>query len=174
MSGNKQSQRSKKWIIDALYQLMATKPYNSITIKELTEKAGVSRLTFYRNFDTKEDILKAYYRINFSQYMKKLDETGVSSIKGALTTCFDYWKNAENHIQLILDNHLEYFLYEPFESYLSTLLQKYHIGTNLKENQIQFLIGGLYFSMLHWVSNDTNMSSEDMATSILELIAVQV
>ena len=171
---NEQSEFSKQCLTDALFLLLEHKPFQKITIKELTEKAGVSRLTFYRNFDTKEDILKRYYRIHFSQYMENLDEKGISSIKGALVSCFDYWKNAENHIRLILDNHLEYFLYEPFESFLSVLLQKYHIGAHLKENQIQFLIGGLYFSMLHWVSGDTNMSSEDMAASILEILTVQV
>ena len=171
---NEQSEFSKQCLTDALFLLLEHKSFQKITIKELTEKAGVSRLTFYRNFDTKEDILKRYYRIHFSQYMEELDEKGISSIKGALAVCFDYWKNAENHIQLILNNHLEYFLYEPFESFLSVLLQKYHIGAHLKENQIHFLIGGLYFSMIHWVSDDSNLSSEDMAASILDILAVQV
>ena len=174
MSLNEQSEFSKQCLTDALFLLLEHKSFQAITIKELTEKAGVSRLTFYRNFHAKEDILTRYYRINFSQYLKKLDETGVSSIKGALVSCFQYWKNAENHIRLILDNHLEYFLYEPFEDFLSILLQKYHVGAHLKENQIQFLIGGLYFSMIHWVSDDANLSAEDMADSILDILAVQV
>ncbi len=41
----------------ALLLLMKGKPYESISITELCKKAGVSRMSFYGNFKTKDDIL---------------------------------------------------------------------------------------------------------------------
>ena len=42
---------------EALMQLMRIKPLSEISISELCEKAGVSRLSFYRNFTSMDDIL---------------------------------------------------------------------------------------------------------------------
>jgi AcrR family transcriptional regulator len=47
-------------IIEALFILMENKPFSSITITELINKAGVARATYYRNFNSKEDILRKY------------------------------------------------------------------------------------------------------------------
>lgn len=44
----------------ALLELMQKKPFASITITELTRRAGVGRVSFYRNFDSKEDVLRTY------------------------------------------------------------------------------------------------------------------
>jgi len=42
---------------DALILLIKTKPYDNISITELCKKAGVSRMSFYGNFKSKDDIL---------------------------------------------------------------------------------------------------------------------
>ena len=41
----------------ALLQLIVKKDYDSITVTELCRKAGVSRMAFYGNFQSKDDIL---------------------------------------------------------------------------------------------------------------------
>ena len=46
-------------IFTALIQLMQ-KEFHNITITEITEKAGVSRMSYYRNYSSKEDILIKY------------------------------------------------------------------------------------------------------------------
>ena len=53
-------------ITEALILLMQKQPYDSITVTELTRKAGVGRVSFYRNYKSKDDIL-----------IQKLDEVGV-------------------------------------------------------------------------------------------------
>lgn len=45
-------------ITQALIRLLKTRPLSAITIQEITDAAQVSRNSFYRNFDTKEDILR--------------------------------------------------------------------------------------------------------------------
>ncbi|MDE7163800.1 MAG: TetR/AcrR family transcriptional regulator [Clostridiales bacterium] len=42
----------------ALLKLIEIKPYDEISITELCNKAGVSRTSFYGNFDSKDDILR--------------------------------------------------------------------------------------------------------------------
>ena len=49
-------------ITDALLKLMKDKPIEDISIRELCEVAGIGRASFYRNFNSKEDILRGYIR----------------------------------------------------------------------------------------------------------------
>ena len=48
------------YIITALLQLMQKKAFDRISITELCRKAGVSRMSFYRNFESKEAVLKKW------------------------------------------------------------------------------------------------------------------
>jgi AcrR family transcriptional regulator len=55
-------------LLAALIDLMAVKTYDSISIKELVEKANVGRATFYAHYQTKDDLVKAGFE-------RILDET---------------------------------------------------------------------------------------------------
>lgn len=50
--------KTKKQVSKTLIKLLNYKPLDLITIKELTEKANISRTAFYNNFHTLEDVLK--------------------------------------------------------------------------------------------------------------------
>jgi AcrR family transcriptional regulator len=56
----------KEAIVIALIELMKERDINSISIKDIVEKAGVGRSSFYRNFNNKEEILLLYRRTNLN------------------------------------------------------------------------------------------------------------
>lgn len=55
-------------IIEAFFIILQKKPFSAITVTELINKAGVARSTYYRNFDSKEDILKKYIQIILQEF----------------------------------------------------------------------------------------------------------
>ena len=65
-SHNRQVQRTKSWIFDALMLLMDKKPYAKITVSDIADKAGIARPTFYRNFDDKDEVVLEYLNNSFS------------------------------------------------------------------------------------------------------------
>jgi len=54
---NVTSEMMKGYMADALLILMGSKDYADISIGEITEKAGVNRSTFYRNYNSKDAII---------------------------------------------------------------------------------------------------------------------
>lgn len=68
------SLQSKEWLVKALQILMKTKNYSDITIKELAQKAGVDRKTFYRDFKSKEDVLRFYLDRTCQDYIARLNK----------------------------------------------------------------------------------------------------
>jgi hypothetical protein len=59
-SNNRQVQRTRGWIFEALMLLMDEKPYEKITVSDIVEKAGIARQTFYRNFKDKNEVIFEY------------------------------------------------------------------------------------------------------------------
>ena len=57
---NESNRLAKECIVTALVELMKVREYNSISITDITQKAGVSRMAYYRNYTSKEDILNKY------------------------------------------------------------------------------------------------------------------
>lgn len=50
-------QKTQKLLREALVSLIAEKPYDSIVVKEILDRANVGRSTFYMHFEDKDDLL---------------------------------------------------------------------------------------------------------------------
>ena len=55
-------------ITEALFKLMKSKDFNDITVSMLVKTAGVSRNSFYRNYQSMEDIIRQYLIERTSQW----------------------------------------------------------------------------------------------------------
>lgn len=165
----KQSEKSKLWMEEALLQLMKTKEFATITVTDICEKAGVSRLTFYRNFDMKEDILRFHFDKVFHGYICKFDE-GIINIKEAIISCFEVWYELREEIKRIVDSNLALLMYEPFSKYTQIVLSKNEKYKKCDTAQQSFILGGMFAIMVSMVNNPDNMKPEKIAKSIMELL----
>ncbi|HEM3472027.1 TPA: TetR/AcrR family transcriptional regulator [Streptococcus suis] len=62
---------AQDYIQEALLQLIQQKAYDKITITDIANRAGVTRISFYRNFDSKDAILKQALERAYSAYKKE-------------------------------------------------------------------------------------------------------
>ena len=65
--------RVKRAITDSLFDLMHKKSIADISIKEIIEHAGVARVSFYRNYKSKTDILVTLIRDILEEYVRTAD-----------------------------------------------------------------------------------------------------
>lgn len=173
MAHNQQSERSKQWIERALLQLMQKKHFHEITITDITAKAGVSRLTFYRHFESKEEVLLRYFDTLFQNYLKDVQNDPPCTLQYALTTCFKYWQNHAKESSLLIRDNLAMLLYKPYGQYLDRVLENVEIPRFLTDTQKRFIVGGLYFTMLHWIESGLKETPEEMTKEILDLISYE-
>ena len=66
-------QLTKAYIIQSLFILMKTKDYTDITIQDITNKAGVNRSTYYRNFSCKENIIETFFNKIMDDYLEEAE-----------------------------------------------------------------------------------------------------
>ena len=93
-------------ITDVLIELLREKPIEEISISELCEQAGIGRASFYRNFNSKEDILRAYIHGLFQDWTTK-ESKPLSELLGAL---FAHFENHRDFYELLNRRNLIYLL----------------------------------------------------------------
>ena len=63
--------QSKERLSGALLELLKTVPYEDITVQRISDHAGVSRMAFYRNFDSKDDVIRYYLEKLTDQFLRE-------------------------------------------------------------------------------------------------------
>lgn len=171
---NRIAEQSKKWLVEALFDLMNEKPYSMISVKEIADKAQLSRRTFYRNFNVKEDLLSQYVMYLFEDYsdcIKKLDKVNIYYI---LITYFEFWNMHIEELKLLKRNHLFYVIME----YSTTLIpdinnlkevEWHHYGSTAEEEYVGiFTMGGLWNVVSKWIDEKERRNSNEMAQMVIK------
>lgn len=99
-SNNPSAIRSQKEITDALILLMKESPYEEISVKQILLECKLAKKTFYRNFESKDDVLLSLIRSVLRDYFNAVD-TGNTDV---LTTIFNF-AGSNKDLLLILDKN---------------------------------------------------------------------
>ena len=94
-SKNPSALRSQREITEALITLMRETPYDEISVKQILLEAKLAKKTFYRNFESKDDVLLSKIRSELHDYFSVVDG-GKADV---LTTIFAF---AENNKELLM------------------------------------------------------------------------
>jgi AcrR family transcriptional regulator len=89
-SNNRQVQRTRSWIFEALMILMDEKPYKKITVSDITEKAGIARQTFYHNYDDKDDVVFEYVKNTMHTDLLKIETNQDSKKQNDIVLMFNH------------------------------------------------------------------------------------
>lgn len=107
---------TREWTYEALVKLMESKNFYDIRISEIINKAGISRATFYRNFNSKEDIVIIKTRTFFNDFYLDtipyfLTETPQDE-QFLVQQFFKKVDEEEKLIDTIINSNLEYLMIE--------------------------------------------------------------
>lgn len=89
----------KECITTALIKLMETTPFEDISITDLVKLAGVGRVSFYRNFESKKDVLEQHMNGLIQEWGKEFEKKGdPSAFSESLLT--HYYTNKDFYLML--------------------------------------------------------------------------
>lgn len=97
-------------ITDALLKLLGDKPLGDISISELCELAGIGRASFYRNFESKEDILLRYIHKIFKEWTNEADKKENRPLSELLGLLFMHFEKHRDFYSLLNERKLIYLL----------------------------------------------------------------
>lgn len=97
-------------ITDAMLELMRDKPIEDISISELCETAGIGRASFYRNFNSKEDILRGYIQNIFQEWTQDDQQNEDKLLSERLRSIFSHFEAHRSFYELLNQRNLIYLL----------------------------------------------------------------
>lgn len=122
-SQNKKSIITKGKLTDALFLLMEKETFSDITILQITQYADVSRAAFYRNFETKEDIIHYSVQNKVSEFMKQLEDEPKKILFDEMAF-MNLWVKEKKYFQLLHKNNLINIFINEYQQYISQYVRK--------------------------------------------------
>jgi len=165
INDNLQAIESRKRITEALLDLMRQYPYKDITITQICQEAQIVRQTYYRNFDSKDDILRFYLDNMVRQYFN--DYYKVQDIYTQLKDFFSYMLSSSEFLLLASKNSLFFMIDETITmniTYFINFQQITTIDDPKMEKYVTGFIASTICSLLSlWTDNGFLESPEKMS-----------
>lgn len=161
MSNEESNRITRSCIESALILLMKDQPFEEISITAIVKRAGVSRTAYYRNYDSKEDILRSMMKEIINEIM------GAMNLHHPVQNNHAYWL-AMFHT---LGQHREGLHVLLKANYGDDILRqvqavRLHADTGNDVSggyKAAFWSGAVYGITARWISGGTRETPEEMA-----------
>lgn len=97
-------------ITDSLLKLLRDKPIGDISISELCDTASIGRASFYRNFESKEDILRKYINKLFKEWTDEAGQKDNRPLNESLGLLFAHFEKHRDFYSLLNERELVFLL----------------------------------------------------------------
>ena len=167
---NRQVQRTKSWIFEALMLLMDEKPYDKITVSDITEKAGIARPTFYRNYSDKADVIFEYLMNSFNAELLSMEQTGKTAGQHNIVLVFDHKymiKHQKNLKKILSTADIENRISRDIQKYPLSFIEQYKNKLSPNEYlicryKIFYQISGSLRILFDWFINNMPLPVENL------------
>lgn len=158
----KKEGRAADYILEALLILIRKMEWQEISITGICEKAGVTRMSFYRSYESKEDVLRRQIARVTDRFMA---ESGIDFLQDSredyLLKLFRHVTEYRDRLQVIYRAGLIHFVQEEFDRVMLA-----HYKGKYSDYQTSFLSGGIYNVFLLWLKKGCRETPEEMARMI--------
>ena len=162
---NEESNRvTREALQTAMFKLMGEFPFEKITVSEITKRAGVSRAAFYRNYDSKEELVQDTCKTVLDSLTESVGSERFQNDRREWYRSF---------FQTIGDN-AEYFrIYLNAHLSLSDqlIMESVYPSNSVKEHYRHAAREGAFLSVLiEWFEDGMKESAEEMAGVCSEIL----
>ena len=167
---------TREWTFEALYKLLENNEYDKIKITDIITKAGISRATFYRNFSTKDDIIKLkvkmffeFFYVDIVNRYKQLDhEDEIFLIQNFFNTVDE----EDKLIATVIKTNLEYLMVQGILDIINMQRDKFYkiVKPNDKsEKYIMEIVASSAWTLLsRWIKT----GKEETASELVDIYLI--
>ncbi len=166
ISNDKRSQQSAQWLYEALKALMTERPYTEIKITDVVKRAQIGRTTFYRCFETLDDVLR--YKCD-EAYSGCADHLKLSLLNDRLSNIahafflpfFKYWYTHFEIVELLIRANRDDILKQSFLKMVDDLRDEYpHVPIEHYNYFIEIRAAVSIAILSEWVKTHRQLSPE--------------
>ena len=146
-------------ITSSVLKLLREKPLQEISISEIVNEAAVGRTSFYRNFESKEDVIKRYISCLIEQWDQEYKLTGKDSNPELYGSLFKHLKDNADFYMLLKERNLMYLFLDVFMEKNGPKPEDVNMWAYTKS----FIAYGTYGWIEEWINRGMQESAETMA-----------
>ena len=160
---------AKECIVTALIELMKIKPYNSISITDIATLAGVSRMAYYRNYKSKDEILIKYLLDQKDRFVSDIGNRRADDLKEIIKYGAMFYQDNAAVIQAIyeagLAHHLSGILEECIYDY-------FPVASTTTDGRyaVHFYVGAVFSVFRLWFDEGMLESADEISELIYRFI----
>ena len=162
MTNEKKNLYCKNQIADGFVELLKDREIQNISITEIVEKAQVSRITFYRNFKDKEDILRYYIVRETDKWLSQTDDNYITltkeSIKPYIIFLLTHMYEYRDFTEILMRDERMYLLEEEFDKRFF-----YRLSDSSSAWKIVYNVGGVYKLFCYWAKTGYKETPQEVA-----------
>ncbi|MFD1124555.1 TetR/AcrR family transcriptional regulator [Lentilactobacillus raoultii] len=167
MNGKKRMiEQSQSWLVDAFFDLLKEKAYDSITVKEISEKAQLSRRTFYRLFQDKRALLDFCGEQLIHDYLQQLQVIPKDELtfEKVLIIFFNFWWSKRKPVRLLIKQNLFMNLLNQINPQAFRLYDLFNAPWHIDGSQqevsyiMSFSVGGFWNLLNNWLSQSDQVA----------------
>ena len=166
--------KTKNLICLALYSLMLRHQYEDISVKDICEKAGVSRMSFYRYYRMKDDIFIDYCDERFEEFYSEVNSIKDLSIKEFTLMMFTFIAKYKRQIKILFLANRQFMLLDQLNNYarytISNLKNDFFVDQKNNPVYAFFMAGGLFNVIVYWINSPNPASPERMNEMLYEMV----
>lgn len=168
------NEKTKRLISIAFYALLLKKSFDEVTISDICKKAGVSRMSFYRYYNNKEDIFVLFSDERFAEFFDDIVNKQDPSLETFVTSLFKYFQIYSRQILILIQSKKEHILVEQFKSYCrylfsSSQVKNFTIDKNNSQSITMFATG-LCYVLLGWIENGQKQDIDQISKETIHLL----
>lgn len=158
---------AKICLAEALIALMEQTPLDSIKIQVLAKKAGVSRMSYYRYFSNKIEILEFYIEYILDEYLKVTEKTSANEFQTYehILDSLKYFFQYKGFICCLKKSGFGIMFLDKLNAYVK---KQYNL-LNSNEYILYYYVGGIFNIYIQWITRNTPESAEEIASIIFQL-----
>ncbi len=161
---------TREWTFEALYTLLEKNEYDKIKITDIIKKAGISRATFYRNFNTKDDIIKLkvksffeLFYIDIYEHYKHVDQEDEIFL---IRSFFDKIDQEEKLIYTIIKSNREYLMEQGILDIINMQRDQFYkiviLNEKTEKYTMEIVASSAWTLLSRWIKNGKEETSEEL------------
>ncbi len=166
---NEANALTKECIVTALLRLMETKSYSSISITDITNLAGVSRMAYYRNYKSKDEILIKHLTDQEKRLLTDMHGEKVENFHQVIKVVSSFFLENADVIQAVYDaglsNKLSELLGERVHNYFPVVIEN-----PAGRYAVHYYVGAILSVFKLWFDNGMVETVDEITEIIFNLI----
>ena len=148
------AKETKKLIYETFIDLLGTKPFDRITVRDIVEACDINRNTFYYYYSDVYELLEEIFTKELNELVEaqKSGNTWITAFIKIANTVYSHKKQINNICASRSYEYLENYMYKALQNIMIDVVRNHAEGLNVPDEDIEFIASFFEYAFVGVIS----------------------